>query len=204
MKLIISKIIAALTELGNLLLSFGGLGLFIITLLDSAFVPLPVVADSAVIVLSAARPGMMPFYVIGATVGSTIGCLVLYWLGLKGGEAVLTRFTQRNRARAQRLLERYDMMTVLISALLPPPFPFKIFVLSSGVFHIRISRFIAAIILGRGFRYALQGYLAVRFREDATRIIKENYPAIGLALAGVLIGGLLLYNLWRRREAAAG
>ena len=81
---------------------------------------------------------------------------------------------------------------------MPPPFPFKLFVVSAGVFRLNLLRFTIAIAAGRTFRYLLEGYLAARYGEHAREILAHYYPAIGIGLAVLLIAIFVGKNLMRR------
>src|SRR5262249_14601769 len=129
MKLILLGIGGILKSLKASLIALGSLGIFWISVLDSAMFPIPGGADAAMITLSHLNHAMMPVYVVAAVIGSTFGCLVPYWIGLKTGEAALRKFSDERRVRVNQLVERYDFWAMLIGALLPPPFPLKIFLL---------------------------------------------------------------------------
>ena len=184
------------------LIAWGGLGLFFIALLDSALIPVPGGPDVVVIALSHHTHALMPIYVMIAVAGSTIGSLFLYWIAFRGGEAALSRFTPEKRARATRLVHRFDMWALLIGAVLPPPFPFKLLVLSAGAFRMRLTRFLTALVLGRGFRFTLEGIAAVRYGESAVEIVKQNYPVIGFGVAGALAALVLLNSIFKKRKLA--
>jgi len=124
--------------------------------------------------LSANNPALMPLYAFAATAGSAIGCTVLYMVARRAGEAALKRVTPGKRDRIENLLGRYDLIAVMVPAVLPPPFPFKPFVLCAGVFKLKTWRFITAIFIGRGIRFFIEGWLAVSFGEDAGRIIRAH------------------------------
>ena len=152
--------------------------------------------------LSHANHAMMPLYVIAAVIGSTAGSLVLYFAARKGGEAVLRKFSPEKRARVEDLLDRYDILAMLLASVLPPPFPFKLFVLSAGAFKMQLWRFVAALVAGRGFRFLLEGWLAVKYGEQATDIFKHHYPKIGLGIAAAIVVIYLFNTLLRRRREA--
>ena len=185
------------------LIGFGALGIFLIALMDAAFIPMPGGPDVVVISLSIYKPALMPLYVFAAMAGSTIGSLLLYFVGLRGGEAVLRKFSAEKRAKVQRALDQYDIWAMLVAAVMPPPFPFKVFVLSAGAFKMKLWRFVLAMILGRGFRFILEGYLAVRYGEQATEILKQNGTKIGLGIAAAIIIICLVKILLNRRQPAA-
>jgi len=177
-----------LTRLSEYLITFGSFGLFAVALLDSTFVPLPSSADALMLLLSATNPSWMLLYAFMATAGSALGCWILYVISRRAGARALNRFSEAKQQRVKNLIERYDMWAVLAATLLPPPFPFKLFVVTAGVFRFSLLRFMLAIIAGRAFRFLLEGYFAVRYGMQAKEILAKYYPWIGLGLvAGILV-----------------
>ena len=172
-----------LQSLFEWLKAYGSLGLFGISLIDSAGIPLPGGPDAVMILLSANKPALMPLYALAATAGSAIGCTLLYLIARRGGVAALNRLKPEKRARIENLLGRYDLIAVMVPAVLPPPFPFKPFVLCAGVFRLKTWRFITAIFIGRALRFLIEGWLAIRFGEDAGRIIRQHGWKVMIAVA---------------------
>ncbi|HWN99292.1 MAG TPA: VTT domain-containing protein [Blastocatellia bacterium] len=193
----------ALERLLEWLLAYGWLGVFGISLVDSIGVPLPGGPDAAVILLSSNAHAMMPVYALAATIGSTIGCTVLYLAARRAGSAALRRVTPQRRERIENLLGRYDMIAVMVPAVLPPPFPFKPFVLSAGVFKLKVTRFIVAIFIGRSARFLIEGWLAIRFGQEAGSIIKRNGLTV-LALVGIISVAALALKLYLARRSPTG
>lgn len=183
-----------LHKLSDYLVSFGPLGLFTVALLDSTFVPLPSSADALLILLTTARPQLMLVNVLMATSGSAIGCWILYKVSERAGSRMLKKFSEAKQKRVKELIDRYDMFAVLVATLLPPPFPFKLFVMTAGVFRFSLLRFMIAIVAGRTFRFLLEGYLAVKYGAEAKAIIAKYYPWIAL----VLVVGIVLFVLIRK------
>ena len=200
MNLFLSVIGGIFKALQSSLIAWGSLGLFFIALLDAAFIPLPGGPDVVVIALARHTPALMPLYVIVAVAGSTIGSLILYWIARRGGEAALRKVSPEKRERAMRFVDRYDMWALLVAAVMPPPFPFKIFVLSAGAFKMHLSRFIAALVIGRGFRFIVEGYAAVRYGDAAFEVLKRNYPMVGLSVAAAIIVIAVLNTILRKRK----
>ncbi|MFN7947477.1 MAG: VTT domain-containing protein [Blastocatellia bacterium] len=182
------------------LIGFGAFGVFGIALLDAALIPIPGGPDAVVMTLSHLNHAMMPVYVLAAVLGSTLGCLVPYWIGRASGEAALRRFSPEKRERATRLIDRYDVWAMLVGAVLPPPFPFKVLLISAGVFRMKVWRFLAALAIGRSLRFVLEGVLAVRYGEQAMDVFKHHYPKIGLGLAAAVIVALIINTLIKRRQ----
>ena len=189
-----------LTRLSEYLITYGAFGLFMLALLDSTFVPLPSSADALMLLLSTTNPSWMLLYAFMATAGSALGCLILYLISRRAGARALNRFSEKKQARVKNWIERYDMFAVLAATLMPPPFPFKIFVVSAGVFRFSLVRFMLAIIVGRGFRFLLEGYVAVRYGAQAKEIIAKYYPWIGLGLVVAIIAFVLLRQKLKRPE----
>lgn len=187
MKALIHKITGALGQISQYLISFGPFGLFAIAFLDSVMVPMPGGVDAVLLLLAAARPSWLLIYVAAATIGSTIGCVALYRLSQRAGKKALSRFSESKQKRVKDLLDRYDVMSVLVASLLPPPFPFKLFVVSAGVFRLNLMRFTLAVAGGRTFRYLLLGYLAARYGDQAKELLTRYYPAIGITLAVLIV-----------------
>jgi membrane protein YqaA with SNARE-associated domain len=196
------KITNGLTNLSQSLVAFGPLGLFAIALLDSALIPMPGGPDAVMILLTTARPGWMIIYAAAATFGSVAGCLVLYYISRRAGRRALKRFSEAKQARVKSLIDRYDVLSVLVASVLPPPFPFKLFVVTAGVFRLSVLRFAVAIGVGRAFRFLLEGYLAARYGEHAKELLAHYYPYIGLGLALLIILFFVLRNLRRKTTAA--
>jgi len=181
-------------------LGIGAPGLFIIAFLDSSFLSFPEVNDLLIVLLVINHPERMVVYATIATLGSVAGCLALYFVGRKGGSALLEkRFKGGTVERAADLMRRYGAMALIVPALLPPPAPFKIFVLMGGVANIPLTTFVWAIALGRGVRYFGEGLLAVMYGKQALEYIHENGRTVGLALGVLVLAGGAAYYLWKRR-----
>lgn len=194
MKLLLNQFTKGLARLSEYLITFGAFGLFALAILDSTFVPLPSSVDALMLVLSTAHPRWMPLYAFSATAGSAIGCFILYQLSRRAGSRALRRFSETKQKRVKELIERYDILSVLVATLLPPPFPFKLFVVSAGVFRFSLVRFMIAIVVGRAFRFLLEGFFAVRYGQDAKEILARYYPWIGLGL----VVGIVLFVVVKR------
>ncbi len=189
-----------LTRLSEYLIAYGAFGLFALALLDSTFVPLPSSADALMLVLSTRNPSWMLLYAFMATSGSAIGCWILYLISRRAGARALNRFSEVKQQRVKNWIEKYDAFAVLVATLLPPPFPFKLFVVSAGVFRFSLLRFMLAIIVGRAFRFLLEGYFAVRYGAQAKEILAKYYPLIGLGLAVVIVLFVFVKRFIKRPE----
>lgn len=203
MKSFIHPITKGLTRVSEYLVTFGPLGLFTVALLDSTFVPLPSSADALMLLLTTTSPRWMVLYAFMATAGSAIGCWILYVISRRAGARALNKFSEAKQKRVKDLIERYDMLSVLVATLLPPPFPFKLFVITAGVFRFSLPRFMIAVVAGRAFRFLLEGYFAVRYGAEAKALLARYYPWIGLALAVGVVVVMIMRKVLKREPPAA-
>ena len=202
LKLLLLQATGKLARLSEYFIALGPFGLFAVALLDSTFVPLPSSVDALMIILTTAHPRMMIAYALIATTGSTFGCVILYSISRRAGSRALRKFSPAKQKRVKDLIDRYDVLSVLVASLMPPPFPFKLFVISAGVFRFDVIRFVIAIFAGRLFRFLLEGYLAIRYGAQAKEVLARYYPWIGLGLAIAIIAFFLTRNLLKRKSGA--
>lgn len=152
------------------------------------------------LLLTIAHPRMMIVYALLATAGSAIGCVILYYISRRAGARALRKFSPAKQRRVRDLIDRYDVLSVLVASLMPPPFPFKLFVITAGVFRFNVIRFAIAIIAGRIFRFLLEGYFAIRYGAQARQVLARYYPWIGLGLAIAIVVFFLIHNLLKRKS----
>jgi len=192
---------------GVLIPTLGPFGLFVVAFLDSSFLSIPEVNDLLVVTAAMKDPATAWISVVMATLGSLAGCLALYYLGLRGEETLLVkRFGVEKTRRARAAFERYEVLALAVPAVLPPPMPFKIFVLAAGVFELSLRKFVITLVVARGLRYSLWAVLGIVYREEALSLLRavdawsaRYLPAIlaGMAPVALLVA---LYWLWRRRR----
>ena len=189
-----------LSQIQNWAAGVGGLGLFVIAALDSSFLSFPQVNDLLIIVLSTAYPERMVYYAGMTTLGSLAGCFALYTAARRGGEVFMRkRFKGHHVDRALTLYQRFGLLAVIVPALLPPPTPFKVFVLLAGAANVSPLKFSLAIALGRGIRYFGQGYLAVLYGERAVDLVRAHGTEAGIALALIALTAGIVFYLFRRQ-----
>ena len=182
------------------LLPYGGFGLMILAMFDSSFLSLPEVNDILLMTFSIDNPSSMPLLALLTTVGSLFGCALLYSVGRKGGEAVLRRrFSEERVLRVRRWYRKYGLLAIIVPSLLPPPTPFKVFVLAAGAFGISWPQFLIAVAIGRGIRYFSEGLLAIEYGPEAIQFVQHNYGKIGIGLAAVIVASVVIYAVARRR-----
>lgn len=163
--------------------TLGAPGLFMISFLDSSVLTFPVINDLLLIELCIQKPSRMILYATMAATGSVLGCVLLYFLALKAGEAAFHQRAGKRAAKTRHFVEENGFVGMLIAALLPPPTPFKFFVLAAGVFRVPLWSFTTAIAVARAVRYFAVGYLAVKYGSQALPYLQTHK----LAVVGVLI-----------------
>jgi membrane protein YqaA with SNARE-associated domain len=195
----LNSLLTAIQEWAN---SVGGIGMFVVAALDSSFLSFPQINDLLVLYMSTQNPVRMPYYAGMTTLGSLVGCFALYVVAWRGGEVFLRkRFSGPRVERGLALYQRHGLLAVVVPALLPPPMPFKLFVLLAGAARVAPWKFGAAIAIGRGIRYFGQGYLAVLYGERAVAMVQAHGREVGVGLAvAALVIGLAFYVIRSRRR----
>jgi membrane protein YqaA with SNARE-associated domain len=188
----------------------GAPGIFVAAFLDSSFLSIPEVNDFLMVTSCAAHPERAWLYVSMTTLGSLAGCSALWWLGKRGGEGFLVR--RFGPARVEQTRERFkkwDVLALAIPSLLPPPVPFKIFVLSAGVFGVPYRRLAVTLILARGFRYLFWGGMGIVYGDEALALLRrvdhfftDQISIILTLLAAVVVALAAVYGLRKLRAPA--
>jgi len=184
--------------------ALGAPGLFLVAALDSSILSLPQVNDLLLILSVTRHPELMPLYAAMSTLGSLAGCFVMYGIGRKGEEALIRkRFSGPRSQRALALFNRFGMLAVLVPAILPPPAPFKIFVILAGASRMNPWTFAVAVILGRGFRYFGEGLLAVWYGERTLAFLEVHGRQVAMWTGLTVLALGAAYLWWRSRQRPA-
>jgi len=182
----------------------GAPGLFLISFLDSSVLTFPIINDLLLIELSMEHPARMPLYALMASLGSVLGCVVLYFIARKGGEAIFHQKAGKHGHAIRHWVERNGFLGMLIAALLPPPTPFKFFVLAAGVFEVPLFSYISAITIARLFRYFGIGYLAIRYGAGAMPYLVHHKLQVTVFVITLVIVSYVLSRLVLKRRAPSG
>ena len=176
----------------------------IIGALDSSLLSLPEINDYLVVMRCTKDPYSVFYFPLFAAAGSVIGCMLLYTILRRGGQAVLRRrFRADHLERVERAYARFGFLALAVPALLPPPMPFKIFVATAGALEYPRWRFMITIMIARSLRYYIEGTLAVFYGERVLQFIKENGVIIlGIVLTVCLVG-LAIYLIKHRNPPVA-
>jgi len=179
--------------------------MIVIGALDSSLLSLPEINDYLVVGRCIKQPSAVFYFPLFAAFGSVIGCLLLYTIMRRGGQAVLRRrFKRENIERVERAYARYGFLAIAVPAILPPPMPFKIFVATAGTLEYPRWKFLVTVMIARSFRYYVEGILAVFYGRRVLLFLRDNglvILSIAAAAAVLLLIGYALAN--RRRPALA-
>jgi membrane protein YqaA with SNARE-associated domain len=186
-----------------LLQHLGIWGVFVIAFADSALLGMPVDAIVATYVYK--DPKRLLFYVVLASLGSALGSIPLYVIGYVGGETVLRRRISEERfQRIHRSFEQHEFWALMFPGMLPPPTPFKIFVLGAAVFEMKFRDFLAAVFAGRFVRFLVLSLLTLWFGPQIVGLMGTVMRRHFSWLLGAIAGGLLVWLLTlrsRKRKA---
>jgi membrane protein YqaA with SNARE-associated domain len=183
--------------------SAGGLGLFLIAFLDSSVLTFPVINDLLLIDLSIRNPARMPYYAAMATIGSVAGCLLVYYIARKGGEAMFQKQAGPRARTIRDWTKRNGFLSILVTALLPPPNPFKIFVIAAGAFEMPVQTFVLGLMAARAIRFFGEGFLAIRYGDQAGQfLVTHKLEVAGIVLGVVVCLYLLSLIAFRSRRAS--
>ncbi len=182
--------------------TIGAPGLFLISFLDSSVLTFPVINDLLLIELSMQHPLRMPLYAAMAGIGSVLGCLLLYFIAKKGGEALFRKKAGVHAPAVKRWVEKNGFGGMLLAALLPPPTPFKVFVFAAGVFEVPLASFTSAIALARAIRYFGTGYLAIRYGKDALPFLAQHKLGVTIAVLVIASASYAASRLVLREKPA--
>ena len=171
----------------------GGLGL-----VDAAAIPVPM--DLFIAGYVWADKKHFYLYVILAAAGSAVGGLVFFLLGRAGGELFLMKRIDRGRYEQLRdRFEKQEFLAMMIPSILPPPTPWKLFVIAAGVFEMKMMPFMLSVFVGRVIRYTITAILTINYGPEIVNIVERLATRHRVALsAGVIaVLALLVYWLWR-------
>ncbi len=174
----------------SILQPLGSWGILGIAFVDSAFFGIPL--DPVMAGYTYQHPAKMWLYVLMASAGSALGSLIPYAIGRAGGELLLLKRIDRRRfERLRDRFERQEFLALMVPAMLPPPTPFKLFVISAGVFEMRIYLFLLSIFCGRVVRFLILGLLVVKFGPDivilVTAVMTQHLPWVLAGLGAIIL-----------------
>jgi membrane protein YqaA with SNARE-associated domain len=179
--------------------ALGAWGVVVIAAADGAGIPLPGAVDAVVASYVFANPARAWMYVPMAAAGSALGCLVLYAIGYAGGEALLRRrMPEWKFDKMRRSFDQHAISALMIPAILPPPFPFKIMVLAASAFEMPVVHFLLSIFAGRLARFAALAVLTIFFGPGIVTVVATLFTR-HLALTLIIVAAAVAIFLLIRR-----
>ena len=179
----------------------GAFGLLTVGILDSSFLMLPLGNDLLLLGLSARHHDRVPLYVVAATVGSVLGVLLTLWLSRKGGERMTKGLKGRTWKYVERQMRQKAGWALTVGSLMPPPFPFTVFVAAAGALKVPFKKALPFVAAGRLVRFGIEGALAVYY--DRWILSLENSAALKILVVVMIViavvGSAYSIYSWTRR-----
>lgn len=185
-----------------MLAPLGAWGVFVIAALDGAAVGLPM--DLVIAGYVYKKPSLFLLYVVLGATGSAVGSSILYWIGYEGGEKLLRKKISPERfAKIHDSFDRHEFWALMFPAMLPPPTPFKLFVLAASVFEMRFGHFLLAIFAGRFVRFLILSLVTIRFGKDFVEqggnLLSHHFKWV-LAAVGVALLVWLIVRVRKKKD----
>jgi membrane protein YqaA with SNARE-associated domain len=176
----------------------GMFGVFAMAFVDSAALGMPLDPTMGwYFWASRTQPLRVLALILLAAAGSAAGSIVIYAIGKKGGEALLhSRVSKARAARMEAWFERHEFLALMLPAILPPPMPFKLFMLAAAGFQMHLAKYLMAIFAGRVLRFSILAVLVIRFGPGVIAVfgrLVHDHPALAIAIAAVLLTAIVLY-----------
>lgn len=185
---------------------YGAAGVFVLSVLDSSFLTLPLAIDLSVIVLSSLHHTHAPFYALAATIGSVLGAFFVYWVGRKSGENFIeSHVSPRKFQQIRAKVADKGPFLLALPAIIPPPFPFTIWVIAAGALEVPRNRFLWALAVMRAVRFFVEAGLAVYFGRGIVEWLKTptfHYLIDFIVAIAILGSAYSIYQLARTTRRA--
>ena len=186
----------------HLLFSLGLFGLFIVSIVDSSFVPLPLpgITDIMIIILAAKHHNWIALILV-ATAGSALGGYISYQVGQSGGMAFIEkRLSSRTFKRVRDWMEKHAILAVALPAILPPPMPLSPFVLAAGALKMSKSKFLGVFTVSRMLRHAIAAWLGIHYGRHILHLwnrLSAKYATPILITIWIIIAASCAIAFWK-------
>ena len=179
----------------------GSLGLFVVGILDSSFLFLPLGNDFLMLGLSARHHERVPLYVAAATAGSVLGIVLTLWLSQKGGEKLAKGRKGRTWKYVEKQMKEKAGWALTLGSLMPPPFPFTLFVAAAGALRVPLKKVLPFVAVGRLLRFTIEGVLAIVYGRWILSLANSRGLKITMTFMIVIAIGGSAYSVygWVRR-----
>ena len=191
-----------LRSLAAFFFSLGGLGLLLLGALDSSFLLfVPLGNDLLLVALTAAHPNRAVFYVVMATAGSMLGVAFTHWASAKGGESM---GQSKRVAYVERKVKEHAGMALATAALMPPPFPFTLFIVVAAALQYPRRKLLLIVAAGRAARFGVEAWLALIYGRRIIEMAQSPYvQGFIIALVVISIAGSA-WSIYRWTKKSGG
>ncbi len=178
-----------------LALKYGVYALAFNAFIEAIFFPIP--PDILLITLCLTKPENSFFYAIVATLFSSLGGVVGYYVGYFGGKPLAERFFGEERVKkVHRLYESYESVIILLAGF--SPLPYKLFTVTSGILFASLKKLFIFSLIGRGSRFFAEGALIYFFGEDVKNFALRNLNLISLIIGLLILVSFIIYRRYRK------
>jgi membrane protein YqaA with SNARE-associated domain len=173
---------------------FGALGLFALAFIEASFFPVP--CEALLIPLCLANPDNFLLYATVCTVGSVLGAMFGYYIGLFGKKTILEKMFSKNRIhKVHKMFDKHGSLAVFIGGF--TPVPYKIFTISAGVFYINFRNFVTVSLVSRGLRFFAIAFLIYLYGDMILSFMNNYFDLTTLLIVVILI---LIYVFYLRMK----
>ncbi len=192
------SLIQGLLEWSEGLLPFGWIGLFTIAFMESSFFPVP--PDIILIPLALAAPELALFYGAIATIGSVLGAVLGYYIGIKGGRPLLLKLAgERRTGKVENYFSKYGNLAIGIAGF--SPIPYKIFTIASGALKHDIKKMLMISAFSRGSRFMLEAALIMIWGKEIISFLDVYFGPLTLGMVAIF---LVFYFMRKKLKSAPG
>lgn len=186
-------------------LHFGLFGVFAVSFLDAAPIPLPVPGSTDILIVILGAHGESPWLLAPvAILGSLIGAWFTWKAGKKGGEAMLERYApQRFRSLLEHWVKSHGVLSVCVAALLPPPIPLLPFLLAAGALGVTWKQLFSAVGIARTVRYGMEAALSLIYGRRILRWFNHylaGWSSVILYAFLGLLAAAIVFGIWKYRH----
>lgn len=181
----------------HVLFHLGYLGPFVMGIFDSSFLVLPFGNDLLIVGLVAHHHQGLPYYVLSAAFGSTVGACTLALVARKFGEQGIRKVAGKKQFdRLQKHIDKRAGIAVAIGCLAPPPFPFTMVIAAASAMGYSLWRLLAINFVSRTVRFTVLGFLAIKFGPAVLRIARSHAFVEGMVVFIVLCLAASVFSIW--------
>ena len=199
------------TAISNFILqvmnSGGYLGLFILSLIESAGIPVPseVVLPFAGFLAASGTFSLWGAAIV-ATIGNYAGSAILFWIGISGGRWILDRYGKyvlihkEDIDKGEHWFNRHGTKAVFFGRLMPIVRTF--ISLPAGVNRMNFKKFSVYTLLGAlpwNFALVYAGYKAGQNWDS----FKPYFHIFDIIIGVAIVGGIIWYVVKKRRHSHA-